>query len=344
MPISSFQYADIGTKFPVEGPYGTTGFSAPSFKPGTVADGDGGAEFIFLLTDVVAGYTANQGDVFIWDASFVASRCSETTATSDYLAGTSVGTLFLGGQTAENWVSGLGGYPFTYSFLPGRYGIWVQRAGGSLAWVNSVAQPIVPRTMSATATAGRMTFATAATAGYNLIAPGTIMLLPLTKAFTADLLTGTLTALNVSTARQLNVGMRITGTGIPGPTSAPTTYITAIDGSTIYMSAAPTASGTTVTVTASWGITSGTTTSGSPVLTNIPTVYGIYPNQTITGTGIPASTTILAISGMAPSYNITLSGNATASANNILFTATTAAVPNYTEVMLQWPYFSGDTV
>lgn len=345
MPISSFQFADIGPKFPVDGPYGSTGFAQPSFKPGTVTDGDGGAEFIFLLTDVVAGYTANQGDAYVWDASFVANRCSETTASGDYLAGTSVGTLFLGGQAGEGWIPGQGGYPFTYAFAIGRYGIWVQRAGGSLAWVNSVAQPIVPRTMSTTAVAGRITFATATGSGYNLIAPGTIMLNPLTRAFTADLLTGTNTALNASSARSLNVGMRLTGTGIPGPTSAPTTYITAIDGSTITMSAAPTASGTGVTITASWGITSGSTVSGSPLLTNIPTIYGLYPNQTITGTGIPASTHISAISGASPSYTILLDANATATSTTpILLTATTAAVPNYTEVMLEWPYFSGDTV
>jgi hypothetical protein len=288
--------------------------------------GSDGAEFIFLLTDVV-----------------VASRSGETTATGDYLAGTNVGTIFLGGQTAENWVPGGAPTPWQYSFTPGRYGIWVQRAGCSLLQVNSVAQPIVPRTPSS-ALPGRLTFATATGAGYNLIAPGTIQLNRLTSTFTADFLTGNAVMLNVSTARSLQVGMRITGTGIPGPTTANTTFITAIDGATVTMSQAATASNATNTVTWTWGVTSGQATNGSPILTNVPTVFGLYPGQTITGTGIPTSK-ILGIFGQSPNYSILLDTNATSTPATVtLFTATTATVPNYTEVMLNWPYFSGDTV
>src|SRR5882724_945696 len=214
MTIATFQYESPGTHWPVEGPYGSTGFPQPSFRPGTVMAGSDGAEFLFLLTDVVAPYTANQGDAYIWDASLVASRSGETVATSDYLAGTNVGTIYLGAQTAQNAVPGGAPTPWVYAFTIGRYGIWVQRAGCSLLQVNSVAQPLVPRTPS-TSLPGRLTFATAATAGYNLIAPGTIQLNPLTRAFTADTLTGSAVLLNASSGRSLNVGMRITGTGIP---------------------------------------------------------------------------------------------------------------------------------
>ena len=138
--------------------------------------------------------------------------------------------------------------------------------------------------------------------------------------------------------------MRITGTGILGPTTGNTTYIAAIDGSNITMSQPATASGTTVSITASWGITSGQATNGSPLLTNVPTVYGLYPGQTITGTGIPTSK-ILGIFGQSPNYSILLDSAATSTPATVtLFTATTATVPNYTEVMLNWPYFSADTV
>lgn len=63
-----------------------------------------------------------------------------------------------------------------------------------------------------------------------------------------------------------------------------------------------------------------TTTNGSPVLTNISTLVGIYPNMSITGTGIPASTTISSIEGGPGNWSVRLSANATATANTITMT------------------------
>ena len=70
-----------------------------------------------------------------------------------------------------------------------------------------------------------------------------------------------------------------------------------------------------------------TTVNGSPVLTSVSTLTGIYPNQTITGTGIPASTTIASID---PKNNtVTLSANATANGSTITMTCA-----RYVEVYL----------
>jgi hypothetical protein len=63
-----------------------------------------------------------------------------------------------------------------------------------------------------------------------------------------------------------------------------------------------------------------TTVNGSPTLTNISTLVGIYPNMTITGTGIPGSTTIASIQGVPGNYTITLSANASASGSAVTMT------------------------
>jgi hypothetical protein len=98
------------------------------------------------------------------------------------------------------------------------------------------------------------------------------------------------------------------------------------------MSLAATAAGS-VTITAANNSAVCTTTNGSAVLTNVTSIAGIYPNQTIAGTGIPGSTTILSISGNSAPYSITMSANASATANNIAVTTT-----GYYETFLDWPY------
>jgi hypothetical protein len=165
--------------------------------------------------------------------------------------------------------------------------------------------------------------------------------MPTSKTFTADTLTGSTTLLNVNVGKFIQKGMRLTGTGIPTTTASPSTHIVDINGSTVTMSAAATATGTGVTITALMNSTSGTTTNGSSLLTNIQAINGFYPNQTIAGTGIPASTTIQSITGSGNRFIITMSANATASAANISFTTT--AMPNYNEVMLSWPYYTAAT-
>ena len=77
------------------------------------------------------------------------------------------------------------------------------------------------------------------------------------------------------------------------------------------------------------------TTNGSPVLTNISTLTGIYPNMSITGTGIPASTTISAIEGIPGNWSIRLSANATATGTTITMTCA-----GYVEAYLNNAYIS----
>ena len=77
------------------------------------------------------------------------------------------------------------------------------------------------------------------------------------------------------------------------------------------------------------------TTNGSPTLTNISTLAGIYPNQSISGTGIPASTTISSINGVPGNYTITLSANATATGTTVTMTCA-----GYVEAYLNSAYIS----
>jgi hypothetical protein len=80
----------------------------------------------------------------------------------------------------------------------------------------------------------------------------------------------------------LAVGQVLGGTGI-----APGTTIASISGTTVTAAAKATASST---------ISPGAViTSGSNILTNVPSVAGLTIGQPVTGTGIPASTTITAI-------------------------------------------------
>ena len=66
---------------------------------------------------------------------------------------------------------------------------------------------------------------------------------------------------------------------------------------------------------------SAVTTSGSPTLTNIPSVTGLAVGQALTGTGIPANTLISAIGSTAP-YSITMVSATTGAAANATLTVT----------------------
>jgi hypothetical protein len=338
MTIASFQFEDIGPHWPVEGPY-TAGFST-SFKPGTVAAGDNGAEFIFLLLDVVTGFTANQGDVYCWDSTMVASRTGEIAVAGEYDIGLNVGTIFFGSRTGDSTGTSTG---WSVILTPGLYGIWVQRAGVSLALTNAVTNVTTAAPATIGGSPGKITYVTALTTKSNPMPIGSLAFIPVSKTFTADTTTGSAVLLNANVGKWLQKGMRVTGTGIPTTTASQSTHIIDINGPTITLNAAATATNTGTTVTALTASSSATTTNGSPILTNLQFVNGFYPNQTIAGTGIPGSTTILSIGGNAGNYNITLSANATATANNISVSVSTASVPNYFETLLNWPYFSATT-
>ena len=121
-------------------------------------------------------------------------------------------------------------------------------------------------------------------------------------------------------------GLYLSGTGIPNGT-----FIVDIQGASITMSQTATASGT-VTVTASANTFWGTITNGSAIITGVPAIPGVYPNQTLTGTG--TSGTIVSITGNPGNYTITMSGNA--GAGNAMASACT--VSGYLEAFLNWPY------
>jgi hypothetical protein len=339
MTIASLQFEDIGPKFPVEGPY-VGGIPNYSFKPGTVVAGDNGAEFIFLLLDVTTGFTANQGDVYCWDSTMVAGRAGEVAAANEYDIGLNVGAIFFGGRTGDS--TGPSG-AWSTVFIPGQYGIWVQRAGCSLVLTNAVTNVTTAAPATIGGSPGKITYVTALTTKSNPMPIGSLGFIPISKTFTADTTTGSAVLLNASAGKWLQKGMRVTGSGIPTTTASPSTHIIDINGATITLNAAATATATGVTMTALTASSSATTLNASPVLTNLQYVNGFYPNQTLAGTGIPASTTIVSIGGNTGGYTITMSANATASASNISVAVSTASVPNYFETMLNWPYFSAIT-
>src|SRR5262249_1598450 len=134
---------------------------------------------------------------------------------------------------------------------------------------------------------------------------------PLTATFTATTVTGSTVLTAISSTKGYSIGQKITGTGIPA-----STVIKDIQGSTVPISHAATASGSGVTMTVPANGADVTTTNGSAILTNVSSITGLYPNQTIAGTGIPGSTTIVSIQGNPGNYTITMSAAATATANN----------------------------
>jgi hypothetical protein len=153
---------------------------------------------------------------------------------------------------------------------------------------------------------------------------------PLSTTFTATTVTGSAVLTAVSSCKFLVKGQSLSGAGI-----ATGAVIIDIQGSTVTMSLAATASASGVTVTSQNNQAFCTTTNTSAVLTNVTSIAGIYPNQTIAGTGIPGATTIVSITGNAAPYTITMSAAATATANNI-----SIATSVYYETFLRWPAIS----
>lgn len=328
MTIAILQVEGMGPRIYLpEGPMGAAGQTPlPQFKPGQVLMGDCEAEFVYLLYSPVASVTVNQGDWFTWDNSYSAVL-APVAAAGSISFGANVGTFFLGGRLGDPAGAGnaQGNY-FSYTFpVSGVYGIWVQRAGTSLmnvATINAQTKPL-----NTTAVAGQMNAPAAGLA--NSMGVSGAYTAPLTGTFTGTTTTGSTTLTAVTTNKFLVIGQTLSGTGI-----ATGAIIKDIQGTTITMSLAATASGS-VTITATNGVAYVTTTNTSAVLTNVTTIAGLYPNQTIAGTGIPASTTIVSIIGNAAPYTITMSAAATATANNILATGTV-----YYEGYLRWPYIA----
>jgi hypothetical protein len=323
MTIAIAQFEAIGARiYNPEGPFGAAGGTPlPSFKVGTVAPGDCGSEFVYVLFAPVASVTLNQGDVLVWDNSFTAVLSA--TGSGAHVLGANVGTFYLGGRVGDPAAANSSGNYWSWTFAAGVYGIWVQRSGISLANIASINAQSKP--VNTTAVAGRVDQPATALSGSMGI--GGMFSAATSLTFTANTTTGSATLAAVSSNKFLVKGQLVTGTGIPTGT-----VILDIQGSSVTMSKVATATNTGTTVTAANNSSVCTTTNGSAVLTNVVGIAGIYPNQTITGTGIPGSTTILSIQGNAAPYQITLSANATATADNIAI-----ATVGYYETILRWP-------
>ena len=324
MSIAIEQVEALGARvFLPEGPYGAAGQTPlPAFKPGFVVGGDFGGEFEFVFLTVVGSLTLNQGDVLIYDNSFQAVQSQ--TGTGVHPFGASLGTFWLGGRVGDPAAAPAAQNYWSYTFpTPGVYGIWVQRAGISLANFASVSAQTKP--VNTTAVNSQLNQPSSPLVGSMGITG--MWSCPTSWTFTGTTTNGSVNFTAVSQAKGLVKGQLLSGTGV-----ATGSVIVDTQGSVIVSSLPATASGT-VTITASNNAAYVTTTSGSAVLTNVTDIAGIYPNQAISGTGIPGSTTILSITGNSAPYTITMSANATATANNILI-----ATSGYQEAFLQWPY------
>jgi hypothetical protein len=325
MTIAKIAFPGIaGRTYIPEGPYGLAGVGPfPSYDPGEAMDGDKEANYVFVRLGVVGPLTLNQGDVLVWDASFTAVQSN--TGAGAHPLGASAGTFYLGGRVPPETVAG-GPYAvpvFSYTFpLTGVYGVWVQRYGASL--VKAASTAAVGAAWHTTATLGQID--TPALTGSMGISQGWVM--PNTFTFTATTATGSNTLTSVSTNQSLTIGQSLSGAGIPAGA-----WIADIQGPSVMMSANATASASGVTITAKDLATVGNTTSGSPIVTGVPNLPIIFPNQTIAGTGIPAATTILSIGGQAGNYTLTLSANATATGSAVALTAS-----GYVQAMLKGPY------
>jgi hypothetical protein len=326
MTISYKQVEAVGGRIYLpEGPFGAAGqFPIASFTPGYVVGGDAESEYTYLFLNVAAALTLNQGDVLVWDNSYVAVQSQ--TGAGIHPFGADVGTFFLGGRVGDPAAAPNAGNVWSYTFsTTGVYGIWVQRAGTSLmniATVNAQSKPI-----NTTAVLGQVNQPAAALAGSMGI--GNAWSAPTSFTCTATTTTGSTVLTAVNTNKGMVIGQQLSGTGI-----ATGAYIKDLQGATITMSLAATSSATN-TITASNNATTGNVTNLSAAITGVATIPGIYPNQTITGTGIPASTTILSITGTAGNYTINLSAAATAT--NAAVALTTSI---YVEAFLRWPNVS----
>jgi hypothetical protein len=255
-------------------------------------------------------------------------------AATQAVPGSGVGTFFLGGRRGDPAVGS--GNVWSYTFTAGQtYGIWVQRAGGSLCNFTGgiTAQGDTAYT---TATAGAL--GALASGGTHAATVQNVFSALATNTFTANTTNGSVYLTNISATKSLSVGQTLSGTGIPNGA-----YIVDINGTlgSITMSAAATATNTSTTITSYLHTvyTTAAAASGATQL-QVANVAGIYPNQTVTGTNV--SSLITSITGNPGAYIINLA------------TATTGAVPSgtalttnstmtYIEGMLRWPYISAQT-
>ena len=297
---------------------------APSFAPGTCVDGDDEAEFTAVLFCPATAVTLNQGDFLWWDNSYIAVQT--TTGAGSAPFGASVGVAFFGGRVGDPAAAPNAGNNWSYTFQPGIYLLWVQRAGTQV--LNIITGGTQTKPANSTAVLGQLAQPASPLSGSMGIQ--NVFSAPTTWTFTGNTTANSAIITNVSTSKGVARGQIITGTNIPA-----NTYVQDISGTTVTLSNAATGTATATAFTVTNGATYGNVTNGSNQITGVPTIAGIYPNQTITGTGIPASTTISSIQGVPGAYIINLSANATATNTGVALTTT-----GYQEGFLRWPQVS----
>jgi hypothetical protein len=330
MSIARKVSSHIGARvYMPEGPFGAGGnYPLPSFARGEVFSGEAGAEYEYVHFPVSAAVTLNQGDCLIWDNTGTAVQ--SLTGAGAHPFGASMGFVFFGGAVGDLQTTSTPGNVWTYAFTtPGIYGLWAQKSGRGLincATVNAQTKPI-----NTTAVAGQLNAPSAALAGSLSPAVGTLAPCPTSWTFTGTTVNGSAVISNIAWTKGIGIqkGQNISGTGVPVGS-----VVVDFNGNTVTINNAATAAGSGVTLTTSNAQTYVNTTSGSAFLTGVTNIAGIYPNQTLTGTGIGAagSATILAITGTAAPYTLQMSAPSTATASAI------SAVPSvYIEAFISWP-------
>ena len=324
MSIAKLNYEGLGARQYVPSVIGTSGQTPlPEWAFGTVVGGDCESEFVYLWFAPTANITLNQGDWVAWDNSYgVAGALLGATV---HPVGSSFGTIYYGGRVGDPAAYGQGNV-WSFAFVSGTvYGIWVQRAGTS---ISNLIITNANKQVSTTATANNLTQLT--TAAANSVTVSGVGAPPATFSLASTVTvsgSSTITlAAGTDKTKGLYKGLYLSGTGVPNGS-----YIVDIQGLAITMNTAATASGT-VTVTAAANTFWGTITNGSPTITGVPSIPGVYPNQTLAGTGTTG--TIASITGVPGNYTITMSANA--GAGNAFASACT--VSGYLETFLRWPY------
>lgn len=334
MTISIEQYTALGARiYTPEGPFGSAGNTPLGSQAlGTVTRGDAGGEFIFLQFIVEASVTMNQGDFLVWDCTFDAVQSNA--AASFHTPGSNVGTFFLGGRFGDPGANISGqGDQWSYTFAPGVYGIWAQRSGCSLAnYTGGITAQ--GDTSFTTSTAGALgALASAGTHGATV--PNVFSCLA-TIPFTGTTTNASAIITAVSSAagngvKGLRKGMALaSGSGVPAGA-----YIVDISGSTVTMSAAATSGSSGASLSAYNGAFWATFANASKVM-SAASLYGVYPNATLSGTGVGSSAVINSITGIPGAYTVNVSvASSSAESTPVLVTAS-----NYVEAMLTWPYIS----
>jgi len=319
MAISSRATGAIGPHiYAPEGPF-TGSFAGATFAYGDIVQGNAGSRFIFVKYAPVAAVTYNQGDVFVYDSSFMA--VPSKLGAGYHALGSQVGTLFFGGRVGDPATQQ--GNIWSYLFQPGTYGVWLQINGACAANFTTItAQADLAYT---TATLGSVSALASGAANSETVTGMFTAVLSFT--FTATDTSGSAVLTAVSDTNKLEVGMVLSGTGIPNGA-----YIVSIDGASITMSVNATSTNAGTTVTAKKGTFWGTTVSGSPIITGVGALLGVYPNATLTGTGV--SGTLSKVTGIPGNYIVTLSANASASGT------VSIAATQYVEAMLTKPFIS----